>query len=152
MILKRQTVQGLVFHDKELGFILNFSVRKKTGVTNFLFAKNILGWTGRCMSVCRKIRRVTTKSLGPEGRKTVLIRVEKKEQRERSGVQSTAPGALQAQDASTSALQKLTIQQPREETVDKSVRAHGPEEGHYSFPLVPDGFGGSTGFKLAFEE
>lgn len=86
MILKRQTVQGLVFHDKELGFILNFSVRKKTGVTNFLFAKNILGWTGRCMSVCRKIRRVTTKSLGPEGRKTVLIRVEKKEQRERSGV------------------------------------------------------------------
>lgn len=29
MILERQTVRGLVCHDKELGFILNFSVTKK---------------------------------------------------------------------------------------------------------------------------
>lgn len=44
MILERKTVQGLGCHDKELGFILNFSVRKKTGVTNFHLQKTF--WVG----------------------------------------------------------------------------------------------------------
>lgn len=61
------------------------------------------------MRACRKIRWATTEESGAR-RKTVLVRMEKKEQRERCGVRSTAPGALQGQEDSTSALKKLTIQ------------------------------------------
>lgn len=67
------------------------------------------------MRECWKIRWATTEESGAR-RKIVLVRKEKKEQRERYGVRSTAPGALQAQEDSTSALKKLMIQSPKEAT------------------------------------
>lgn len=58
-------------------------------MTNFYLQNTF--WGG-LEGACRKVRWATTEECGAR-RKIVLVRMEKKEQRERYGVQSTVSGA-----------------------------------------------------------
>lgn len=87
------------------GFYPELQCQKETSVTKFYLQRIMLGWIGRCMSGGQTIRWEAAKESGAR-RKTVLVRMEKKEQGKRYWVRTTALGCL----ASTSAFQKLTTQ------------------------------------------
>lgn len=61
------------------GFYPELQCQKETSVTKFYLQRIMLGWVGRCMSGGQTIRWEAAEESGAR-RKTVLVRMEKKEQ------------------------------------------------------------------------